>query len=521
MKDRIRLYRLFAEIAAHEADKELLDMLGSVGFKGTDEDIDILAADYASVFLAAGMAEGRAAHPCESVYLSSRHIYMQEPCIEVKRSYDKYRLVLSEKYQGLMADHISAELSFAAFLLEEKLYVEYKSFMNDHILKWAENWAEDIKAVCKCEFYKNYAELFSEFLNEEKIKMADDPSCFSVRAERMADIMAELKKKYKIFAPKSIKGRGNARDTIRYAEIEDFSEIVYNARSSFSPKEIFYPISQTMFYFKDGMTEEKMIDDDREMIILMRPCDINAVKRLDNVFLNNGNADYYYGRLRDKIHIWMLECRESFENCFCVSMAANITENYEAAVRIDDICALFKIKNKDLLGYFRNEVPAYFEPEFVSANLKSAAALDIKDRQELKKLIDSPYWNKFDDECIGCGGCNTVCPTCSCFDTVDVIYDEQSMDGERKRVWSSCMLKDFTRTAGGARSRKTPGANMRFKLLHKMFDYRERFSRDTDGHNMCVGCGRCIDRCPKDISILNVLEGANEMIRKGRGDLNE
>ena len=51
---------------------------------------------------------------------------------------------------------------------------------------------------------------------------------------------------------------------------------------------------------------------------------------------------------------------------------------------------------------------------------------------------------KFDDSCISCGGCNTVCPTCSCFDTTDVIYNETSREGERRRVWPSCMLDTFT-----------------------------------------------------------------------------
>ena len=94
--------------------------------------------------------------------------------------------------------------------------------------------------------------------------------------------------------------------------------------------------------------------------------------------------------------------------------------------------------------------------------------------------------------------------------TVDVIYDETSMDGERRRVWSSCMLSDFTRTAGGGMARKTPGANMRFKVLHKVFDYALRF----DGEPMCVGCGRCIDRCPKKIDYLDTVNGLTDALEK-------
>ena len=95
----------------------------------------------------------------------------------------------------------------------------------------------------------------------------------------------------------------------------------------------------------------------------------------------------------------------------------------------------------------------------------------------LKPISDLEYWNQFDEKCMSCGGCNTVCGTCSCFDTVDVIYQEGSRSGERRRVWSSCMLETLTQTAGGGRARKTPGANMRFKVLHKFYDFADRFAK--------------------------------------------
>jgi anaerobic sulfite reductase subunit A len=114
----------------------------------------------------------------------------------------------------------------------------------------------------------------------------------------------------------------------------------------------------------------------------------------------------------------------------------------------------------------------------------------------LKKVFDLEFWKEYDEQCISCGGCNTVCPTCSCFDTKDIIYDETSKDGERRRSWSSCMLADFSIMAGGHGVRKTPGERMRFKMLHKVHDFRLRFQEE----NMCVGCGRCNIRCPKEIS---------------------
>ena len=242
--------------------------------------------------------------------------------------------------------------------------------------------------------------------------------------------------------------------------------------------------------------------DDKGIIIICRACDINAIRHLDNIFLRNGEPDSYYARIRERMKLILLECRESFEHCFCASMGSNTAGDYAAAMRIDDICALMEICDKTLLPYFFDEVPIDFAPEFVKENPRKANLPEIK-RSQLKEICAMDYWKQFDDACIACGGCNTVCPGCSCFDTVDIIYDEQSLSGERRRVWSGCMLRNFTETAGGGMARKTQGANMRFKLLHKIFDYGLRFG---DGP-MCVGCGRCIDRCPKGIDFLDTING--------------
>ena len=47
------------------------------------------------------------------------------------------------------------------------------------------------------------------------------------------------------------------------------------------------------------------------------------MKRLDEIYLRNGNEDYYYKTLKDKVKFVLMGCSESFENCFCVSMGSN------------------------------------------------------------------------------------------------------------------------------------------------------------------------------------------------------
>ena len=538
MEPRARLYSLLSRLYRVEVDASLLAALKELHFPNAANEtlaegyamlrtyldncgaevLDDLAVDYATVFLAAGSADGQAAIPCESIYTSPKKIFMQEAWEDVCRIYAEKGLTKSSKHSDLMEDHLALELEFMASLVKRRDPAAEKAFIDAHLLNWLPAFVADVDKYADHDFYKAVSRITLGFLQMEHdllVALTDGtlkqaPS-YSVRADRMANVFARLKENYRLFAPKRFPKRGpKGTDLIRYGEINDFSEIVYKEKAHFSPKEVFYPVSQTMFYFKDDQCSEKEPEDNRDIILFARPCDINAIRRLDNIFLNNGQPDVYYSRMREKLHIFMLECTEGFDNCFCVSMGSNVTDEFSVAFRIDDICALVEIRDEIFLPYFTDEVPIDFTPDYVREN-KRTARIPKVEREKLGEICKLEYWNQYDEQCIGCGGCNTVCPTCSCFDTVDVIYDETSRDGERRRVWSSCMLSDFTRTAGGGMARKTQGANMRFKVLHKVFDYNQRFGGNE---HMCVGCGRCIDRCPKDIDYLDTVNGLADLLEK-------
>lgn len=67
-----------------------------------------------------------------------------------------------------------------------------------------------------------------------------------------------------------------------------------------------------------------------------------------------------------------------------------------------------------------------------------------------------------------------------------------------------------TDVAGGGSYRKTRGERMRFKVLHKISDFKKQF-----GYQMCVGCGRCDDICPEYISFSDCLNRLADMEQEG------
>lgn len=91
----------------------------------------------------------------------------------------------------------------------------------------------------------------------------------------------------------------------------------------------------------------------------------------------------------------------------------------------------------------------------------------------------------------------------------DVYYKENERVGERRRVWAGCHVDGFTTMAGGHEFRKTKGERMRFKAMHKVYDFNKRF-----GYHMCTGCGRCDNVCPQYISFSSCINKVNDLLGK-------
>lgn len=327
---------------------------------------------------------------------------------------------------------------------------------------------------------------------------------YKVSFEEADRIFAKLYEEYEIWAPKRFVGKGRYSDTdlIRYDKVCKVEEIEFKEKSDLPAKEVLSPITQSLFYFtQDEFIESKATE--KKLLIFMRPCDIHAQHHQEKIYLTNGGyEDLYYRRMNEKVKIVMMECAEGWDTCFCVSMGTNKSEDYAMAVRPGEGTLLLDIQDEELRSYFDDTEPYEFKPQYIEKNELEVTVPEIPDKQVLTALKQHPMWQEFNKRCVSCGACTVACSTCTCFTTADIMYNENANVGERKRTTASCQVKGFTDMAGGMSFRNTAGDRMRYKVLHKFHDYKARFK----DYHMCVGCGRCIDRCPEYISIVATLE---------------
>lgn len=324
--------------------------------------------------------------------------------------------------------------------------------------------------------------------------------------DKFDSIMDSIKDEYKMFAPVVIPYAGQYSDTdvIRYEEVKSIKDIEFNRKSQFSAKEAVMPVTETLFYFNEDKSSIPSIDE-RKVLIFMRSCDIHGLDRIDRVYLKNGREpDFYYKRLRDKLRIVVIGCPESFRNCFCVSFKTNTTDQYDLGIKVDKGEVYIEIKNDEFKDIFKGE-KADFDIEFVSSN---DVTVTLPEKLNPLEVAKAEFWREYDSRCIACGRCTLSCPTCSCFSMQDIVSQDNSKSGERRRVGASCQIPGFSLMAGGNEVREKNGDRFRYKTMHKMYDYGERF-----GPQMCIACGRCDDVCPQYISLSTAMNKVTQFVK--------
>ena len=328
--------------------------------------------------------------------------------------------------------------------------------------------------------------------------------------EKLDLIFAEIAKNAELYLPQDLSDGSAA-----YKKWEDGAKYSDALNTVRSPKDFFFPQTEDLMKFKTEGKKIEVIDTrnalDDFVIFGVRACDMKSFKVLDRVFLSEP-VDSFYALRRSHGVIISMACSRPSETCFCKTFGidpANPQGDISAYKTETEI--FFEAnteKGKDLL----NKISALTEEcDDTTVTAQKEQINKIMDKLPLKdlttdgfgggktgELFDLPEWNELSEACLGCGTCTFVCPTCQCYD----IKDFNTGNGViRFRCWDSCMYSDFTKMAHG-NNRLSQKERFRQRFMHKLVYYPE----NNEGMFSCVGCGRCLAKCPISMNIVKVMK---------------
>ncbi|MGQ9582356.1 MAG: 4Fe-4S dicluster domain-containing protein [Thermoplasmatota archaeon] len=242
----------------------------------------------------------------------------------------------------------------------------------------------------------------------------------------------------------------------------------------------------------------------RTIVFGTPPCDTASFAVLDAALLEEPAEPIYSARRRG-LGVMGMACSRSGRWCFCTSVGLSPTATKGADLmvypdgsgfvvqrvtdRLDDVWRLIEAAGERVPPDELSRVAHRFAPEvenFVFDAEKLTPALEGR--------FTDRYWEELSSACVSCGICTYLCPTCHCFDIVDVPADEFS--GRRVRTWDTCQFPEFTGETSAHNPRRDRAARQRQRVLHKFLYFWQNHRMV-----MCTGCGRCIRYCPVDINI--------------------
>ncbi|OHD63948.1 MAG: hypothetical protein A2176_15095 [Spirochaetes bacterium RBG_13_51_14] len=341
---------------------------------------------------------------------------------------------------------------------------------------------------------------------------------YIINKSQVLDIARELQKEHQVYGPVMEKETRQ----VMFVAVDDIAELDLSAPiPAVPPKHAVFPhFERIMSYTYDRRNKKVEIkpdyDEKPKALFGLRSCDLTGIQCLDRFYLGQEFVDEVYRNHRKKMFIVTNTCNAPFRQCFCVCTDSGPSAHEGYDLNLTDLGDQYLVeagseqgkKMAERLSLSKADDSHRKRKEAIvdkSVSMFDSIAKDNKAwisrvvNRVTTGLIEEKVWEYIGDQCIECGACAFVCPSCSCFNIVDPVTGIDSAD--RMRTWDSCSYEGYSRMAGGHNPRK-PVEDRRNKRFFCKLSYSQSKKYLRPG---CVGCGRCAWVCPGDIGLPNVV----------------
>ncbi len=337
-----------------------------------------------------------------------------------------------------------------------------------------------------------------------------------ITSDKFPQMFATLSETMSVYLP--VNRTDGKAEFKKYENGDIWSDALNTERSA---KDFFFPQSEDLMKFKvEGKTIEVIdIRDENEDFVVFgaKACDVKSFEILDRVFLSEP-VDSFYKNRREHAVIVTAACSRPQETCFCTSFDIDPVNPTGDVVLWREADAIYlEAQTEKGASLLEKLMGLTEECDSAAVDAQKEKTSKILHRLPLKGLgnekfgggktkefFDSPLWADLSESCLGCGTCTFVCPTCQCYDIKEFNTGREVI---RYRCWDSCMYSNFTLMAHG-NNRNSQLERFRQRFMHKLVYFPE----NNEGIFGCVGCGRCLSKCPISMNIVKVMKalGGNE-----------